>query len=502
MKKSMKPNSALVALAIASLAGNASANVAAAARVRVAPVPGAVSAVAPLLAAPAAGVARLTPALAAPAVTLTALHSAPDVARALTPAPAPAPAPRNRIFMTPAPINEDMSAADRMIEAATVLGALPNVGHADAASAHGAGASVENALTGGRAIATANDAPVPAGDALPGPSGQVVEAVSRLAPKIARMREEFSKVIVGQQEMIDSLLMGVLLQEHISLEGLPGVAKTLAAETLGAIIGVPSSRIQGTPDLRPSDITGAEVIDEDAEGRRTKRFEEGPIFARIVLFDEINRAQPRTQSATLSVMQERTVPTKSGQKKTPLLSMIATQNPIEQDGTYRLPEAQEDRFMFKVVVNEPNAAERKLIMKRFSGEEAAPTASQVVNEDEVREIGRMAKQVYASEEIRDYINNIIDALKVPGMFGLDYKGQIEQVMSTRASLMMLKAARMHAFMDGRAYVDVGDVKAVAHRVMRHRIIPSYNATLSRDKMIDKALGAAPMPIPPAQPSKG
>jgi MoxR-like ATPase len=323
----------------------------------------------------------------------------------------------------------------------------------------------------------------------------VVEGVARFKGKIDAMRSEFGKVIVGQREMIDSLLMGVMLQEHISLEGLPGVAKTLAAETLGAIIGVAHSRIQGTPDLRPSDITGAEIIEEDAQGRRSKRFEEGPIFARIVLFDEINRAQPRTQSSTLSVMQERKVPTRDGQKKTPLLMLIATQNPIEQDGTYRLPEAQEDRFMFKVNVPEPNAEERKIIMKRFSGEEPAPSASQVVTEEEVLEIGRLAKQVYASEEVRDYINNVIDALKVQGKFGLDFKGQIEQVMSTRASLMMLKAARMHAFMDGRAYVDVSDVKAVAHRVMRHRIIPSYNATLTRDQLVDKALGAAPIPKP-------
>ncbi|MDX6768959.1 MAG: MoxR family ATPase [Elusimicrobiota bacterium] len=487
MKKSPKLNAVLVALMVASLAGNASASVAAAARARVAPV-----AVVP----PAAAFSARAP-LAGPSLTAVSLSAAtPLRTDALLTAPMPVTlaAPAFRAAAAPA---DAPTAAARMTAAAEVLGALPAVGRADASTAHGAGVSVENALTGGRRIAAANDAPVPAGAdaALPGPSAQVVEAVSRLAPKIARMRAEFSKVIVGQQEMIDSLLMGVLLQEHISLEGLPGVAKTLAAETLGAIIGVPSSRIQGTPDLRPSDITGAEVIDEDAEGRRTKRFEEGPIFARIVLFDEINRAQPRTQSATLSVMQERTVPTKTGQRKTPLLSMIATQNPIEQDGTYRLPEAQEDRFMFKVLVNEPNAEERKLIMKRFSGEEAAPQASQVVTEEEVREIGRMAKQVYASDAMRDYINNVIDALKESGRFGLDFNGQIDQVMSTRASLMMLKAARMHAFMAGRAYVDAADVKAVAHRVMRHRIIPSYNATLTRDQMIDKALGAAPLPKP-------
>ncbi len=492
MKKSTKLNPVLVALIVASLAGNASASVAAAARVRVAPVA--------VVMPSAAGLARLAgpAALSGPSLTASTLLVAPRALLTTPAAPTEALAHPYQPAAAPLAAPADApTAAGRMAAASEVLGSLPNVGRADAASAHGAGVTVENALTGGRVIAAANDAPVPAGaDAgLPGPSVQVTEAVSRLAPKIRAMRAEFSKVIVGQQEMIDSLLMGVLLQEHISLEGLPGVAKTLAAETLGAIIGVPSSRIQGTPDLRPSDITGAEVINEDAEGRRTKSFEEGPIFARIVLFDEINRAQPRTQSATLSVMQERTVPTKSGQKKTPLLTMIATQNPIEQDGTYRLPEAQEDRFMFKVIVPEPNAAERKLIMKRFSGEEAAPTASQVVTEDEVREIGRMAKQVYASEEMRDYINNVIDALKVRGSFGLDFKGQIEQVMSTRASLMMLKAARMHAFMDGRAYVDVRDVKAVAHRVMRHRIIPSYDAKLTRDEMIDKALGAAPLPKP-------
>lgn len=494
MKKSKKLNPALAAMVIASLALQASAAGMTGARVRVAPVlPAGLGATGAALTAPS-----LTPALGglavpgvAPALALPAPSLAPSAPLSL-PAPAIAPALAPALAPAPAAANDGSSARSRMAAASEVLAALPDMGRANAGVAHGAGFAMERALTGASFSAAHDGVDTPAAGA---PNPEVVAGVERFKEKVAAMRSEFGKVIVGQREMIDSLLMGVLLQEHISLEGLPGVAKTLAAETLGAIIGVPHSRIQGTPDLRPSDITGAEIIEEDAQGRRTKRFEEGPIFARIVLFDEINRAQPRTQSSTLSVMQERKVPTRDGQKKTPLLMLIATQNPIEQDGTYRLPEAQEDRFMFKVNVPEPNAEERKLIMKRFSGEEAAPAASQVVTEEEVLEIGRLAKQVYASEEVRDYINNVIDALKVSGKFGLDFKGQIEQVMSTRAALMMLKAARMHAFMDGRPYVDVSDVKAVAHRVMRHRIIPSYNATLSRDQMIDKALGAAPLPKP-------
>lgn len=428
-----------------------------------------------------------------------ALSLSPASSRGFSPLSLAAPAPEQ----TPAA----PSAAARMRDAADALSGLEDLSARTPGGAHRAGVDVEAAMLGassvrGAALVPAADEPSGPAPAAPGvsPSGprpEIVAGAARYAPQIARMRAEFAKVIVGQREMIDSLLMGVLLQEHIALEGLPGVAKTLAAETLGAIIGVPHARIQGTPDLRPSDITGAEIIEEDASGRRTKRFEEGPIFARIVLFDEINRAQPRTQSATLSVMQERKVATRTGQKTTPLLMLIATQNPIEQDGTYRLPEAQEDRFMFKVNVPEPDAEARKLIMKRFSGEEPAPVAAQVVTEEDVREIGRLAKQVYVAEEMRDYINNVIDALKVPGRFGLDYGGQIEQVMSTRAALMILKSARMHAFMDGRAYVDVADVKAVAHRVMRHRIIVSYNASLSRDQLIDKALSAAPLPKPAA-----
>jgi MoxR-like ATPase len=499
MKKSRKTDPALAALTIVALAFHASAAGMTVARAGVAPVlPAGLGA----LRAPALAPA-LTPSLGA----LTATRLAPTLlpAPAMAPAaraslPAPSAAPAVSAGFAPAAAAADApTAASRMSAASSVLAAMPEAGRSDAGAAYGSGHSLENALTGGRSIAAASDAAVPDAAEPAGPRPEVVQGVARFAPKIDAMRSEFGKVIVGQTEMIDSLLMGVLLQEHISLEGLPGVAKTLAAETLGAIIGVKHSRIQGTPDLRPSDITGAEIIDEDAQGHRTKRFEKGPIFARIVLFDEINRAQPRTQSSTLSVMQERKVATRDAQLTTPLLMLIATQNPIEQDGTYRLPEAQEDRFMFKVNVPEPDAAERKLIMKRFSGEEPSPVAKQVVTEEEVLEIGRLAKQVYASEEVRDYINNVIDALKVKGAFGLDFKDQIDQVMSTRASLMMLKAARMHAFMDGRPYVDVSDVKAVAHRVMRHRIIPSYNATLSRDEMIDKALGAAPLPKPAPQP---
>lgn len=498
MKKSQKLNPALAAMTIASLALQASAAGMTGARVRVAPVlPAGLGASAAALTAPSltpAPGALAAPGLA-PALALPAPSLAPSAPLSL-PAPAIAPALAPLAAAPAAASDAPGSAASRMADAGRVLAGLPDVSKGGSESAHRSGNSMESALTGARLSAANDAAAVPAGgDGVAGPRPEVIAGVERFKEKIAAMRSEFGSVIVGQREMIDSLLMGVLLQEHISLEGLPGVAKTLAAETLGAIIGVPHSRIQGTPDLRPSDITGAEIIEEDAQGRRSKRFEEGPIFARIVLFDEINRAQPRTQSSTLSVMQERKVPTRDGQKKTPLLMLIATQNPIEQDGTYRLPEAQEDRFMFKVNVPEPDAEERKLIMKRFSGEEPAPVAKQVVTEDEVLEMGRLAKQVYASEEVRDYINNVIDALKVSGKFGLDFKGQIEQVMSTRASLMMLKAARMHAFMDGRAYVDVSDVKAVAHRVMRHRIIPSYNATLTRDQMVDKALGAAPLPKP-------
>jgi MoxR-like ATPase len=280
------------------------------------------------------------------------------------------------------------------------------------------------------------------------------------------------RVIVGQRAMVERLLIGLLSGGHVLLEGVPGLAKTLTVRTLADLIQARFSRIQFTPDLLPADLTGT-MIYNPREGSFAPKF--GPIFANLILADEINRAPAKVQSALLEAMQERQVTI--GDKSYPLAEpflVLATQNPIEQEGTYPLPEAQVDRFMLKLKVTYPTPAEERLILDRMTGPVLAPVKPVVAIEDIFRARQSVAS-IYMDEKIKDYLVNIVLATREPERFGLDLKPLVAYGASPRATIFLAQAARAHAFLRGRGYVTPEDVKAIALDVLRHRVIVTYEA---------------------------
>jgi MoxR-like ATPase len=285
-----------------------------------------------------------------------------------------------------------------------------------------------------------------------------------------------NKVIVGQKHLIDSLLIGLLSDGHILLEGVPGLAKTLAIKTLAQLIDSDYSRIQFTPDLLPADVVGTQIYSQKDETFQVKK---GPVFANFVLADEINRAPAKVQSALLEAMQEHQVTIGEHTFKLPNPFLVmATQNPIEQEGTYQLPEAQVDRFMLKVVIDYPTLEEEKLIIREnLAGQ--MPVVTPVVSKEEIIEARKVVNEVYIDEKIEQYIANIIFASRYPERYGLS---NLKEMMtfggSPRASIALAKAARAYAFIKHRGYVVPEDVRAVVHEVMRHRIGLSYEAEAS------------------------
>ncbi len=301
-------------------------------------------------------------------------------------------------------------------------------------------------------------------------------------------------VIVGQKHLIDSLLIGMLSDGHILLEGVPGLAKTLAIKTLSQLIDLDYSRIQFTPDLLPADVIGTMVYSQKDENFQVKK---GPVFANFILADEINRAPAKVQSALLEAMQEHqtTIGNNTFELPMPFLVM-ATQNPIEQEGTYPLPEAQMDRFMLKVIIDYPTLEEEKLIIRQNLGgafKTPAPvtTAQEIIN---AREIVRM---VYIDEKIEQYIADIVFATRYPERYGLeDLKDMISFGGSPRASINLAKAARAYAFIKRRGYVVPEDIRAVAHDVLRHRIGLSYEAeanNVSSEEIISRIINKVEVP---------
>lgn len=281
------------------------------------------------------------------------------------------------------------------------------------------------------------------------------------------------RVIVGQKHLVDSLLVSLLSGGHILLEGVPGLAKTLAIKTLSQLVDADYSRIQFTPDLLPADVTGTLVYSQREEKFLVKR---GPVFANFVLADEINRAPAKVQSALLEAMQEHqvTIGDETFGLPRPFLVM-ATQNPIEQEGTYELPEAQTDRFMLKVVIGYPTIDEEKLII-RENLQDALPTVKPVTTADEILRAREVVSQVYIDEKIEQYIADIVFATRYPERYGLgELKGMIAFGGSPRASISLAKAARSYAFVKHRGYVVPEDVRAMAHDVLRHRVGLSYEA---------------------------
>ena len=303
-----------------------------------------------------------------------------------------------------------------------------------------------------------------------------------------------NRVIVGQKHLIDSLLIGLLSDGHILLEGVPGLAKTLAIKTLAQLIDADYSRIQFTPDLLPADVVGTMIYSQKDENFQVKR---GPVFANFVLADEINRAPAKVQSALLESMQEHqvTIGEKTFKLPDPFLVM-ATQNPIEQEGTYQLPEAQVDRFMLKVIIDYPTLEEEKLII-RENIQGSLPTVTPVTTKEEIIRARQVVNEVYLDEKIEQYIADIVFASRYPDRYGIrEMKDMITFGGSPRASINLAKAARAYAFIKRRGYVVPEDVRAVVHDVMRHRIGLSYEAeasNVSSEEIISKIINKVEVP---------
>jgi MoxR-like ATPase len=304
---------------------------------------------------------------------------------------------------------------------------------------------------------------------------------------------EVHRVIVGQKYMIERLLIGLLTRGHILLEGVPGLAKTLAVKTISAAIDTRFQRIQFTPDLLPADLIGTMIFNQK-DGTFVPR--KGPIFANIILADEINRAPAKVQSALLEAMQERQVTI--GSTTYPLdepFLVMATQNPIEQEGTYPLPEAQIDRFMLKLKIDYPDQKEERQILDLMARDEAIPV-QKVVGPADILRVREVVKEVYMDDRIKDYIVQLVFATRKPQEFKLDLKDLIQFGASPRATIFLAQAARAHAFVKGRGYVTPEDIKAVGMDVLRHRIILTYEAEaeeLTTESVISRIFDAVQVP---------
>lgn len=320
------------------------------------------------------------------------------------------------------------------------------------------------------------------------------EMIEKQSGFVTNLQAGMDQVIVGQKHLVESLLIGLLADGHILLEGLPGLAKTLAIKTLSELIDADFSRIQFTPDLLPADVVGTMVYSQKSEEFKVKR---GPVFANFVLADEINRAPAKVQSALLEAMQERqvTIGKETFRMPQPFL-VLATQNPIEQEGTYPLPEAQVDRFMLKVIIGYPELQEEKRIIRQnITGEKIE--VKPILKPEEIMEARKVVRQVYIDEKIEQYIADIVFATRFPDKYGMkEMKEMISFGASPRASINLALAARAYAFIKRRGYVVPEDVRAVAHDVLRHRIGLSYEAeasNMSADEIVSQILNRVEVP---------
>lgn len=311
---------------------------------------------------------------------------------------------------------------------------------------------------------------------------------------VTNLTSGMERVIVGQKHLVESLLIGLLSDGHVLLEGVPGLAKTQAIKTLASLVDAKFSRIQFTPDLLPADVIGTMIYSQKEESFTV---EKGPVFANFVLADEINRAPAKVQSALLEAMQERqvTIGKETFALPKPFL-VLATQNPIEQEGTYPLPEAQVDRFMLKVVIDYPKLDEEKLIIRQnIKGESAS--VSPIMSTSEIMEARAVVRQVYLDEKIEQYIADIVFATRYPEKYGLsDIKDYIEFGASPRASINLALASRAYAFIKRRGYVIPEDVRAVAHDVLRHRLGLTYEAeanNVTPEEIVSKIINKIEVP---------
>ncbi len=327
--------------------------------------------------------------------------------------------------------------------------------------------------------------------------GQTVEAIRRNVEQqsqfVTRLRAEIARVIVGQEYMIDRLLVGLLANGHVLIEGVPGLAKTTAVKTLAEALHCTFSRIQFTPDLLPADLVGTQIYNPKDGGFSVKK---GPIFGNIILADEINRAPAKVQSALLEAMQERqvTIGQETFSLEAPFM-VLATQNPIEQEGTYPLPEAQLDRFMLKLRVSYPTRAEEREIMDRVDllhDTETNPVASK----EEILSAREVVNEVYVDEKAKNYIVDIVQATRHPEAFGLELQNLIEYGSSPRATMYLQQAARALAFLQGEGNVFPNDIKQIAMDVLRHRVIVTYEAeaeNVASEDIIRRILDTVPVP---------
>jgi MoxR-like ATPase len=320
------------------------------------------------------------------------------------------------------------------------------------------------------------------------------EAVAETSRWVAPLKHEIASVIVGQKPLIDSLLIALLTNGHVLLEGVPGLAKTLALKTLAGCISLGFRRLQFTPDMLPADIVGTMIYNPQDGAFRTKQ---GPIFSNLILADEINRAPAKVQSALLEAMQERqvTLGDQTFALPNPFL-VLATQNPLEQEGTYPLPEAQIDRFMMKVVISYPNRAEERAILDAMATSEPVLIPRPVVSAAEINSARHVVNQVYVDDKIRDYIVDVVLATRPPTPPILNLNGYIQNGASPRATIAMTLAARAMAFLNGRHFVVPQDVKSVALDVLRHRVVVTYEAeaeNITSENIITTILNALPVP---------
>src|ERR1043166_7349539 len=320
------------------------------------------------------------------------------------------------------------------------------------------------------------------------------DRIQRESAFIDLINLEMDKVIVGQKYMVDRLLIGLLSNGHILLEGVPGLAKTLAIKSLASCIHADFSRIQFTPDLLPADLIGTLIYNQKKEEFTVRR---GPIFSNFVLADEINRAPAKVQSALLEAMQERqvTIGDQSFKLPEPFL-VLATQNPIEQEGTYPLPEAQVDRFMLKLSIQYPSKQEEREIMDRMAETGKQIVTQPVVTPEQILKARKVVDSVYMDEKIKNYIVDLVFATRVPKTYNIDVGGLIQYGASPRAPIYLAIAAKAYAFLQGRGYVTPQDVKTIGMDVLRHRVIVSYEAEaedMTSESVIKRIFDEVPVP---------
>jgi len=302
---------------------------------------------------------------------------------------------------------------------------------------------------------------------------EIAAKVEQESPVLGLVKSEIRKVLVGQDYLVERLLLALLTNHHVLIEGVPGLAKTLSVTTLARVIHANFRRIQFTPDLLPADLIGTLIYNPRSGEFTTKK---GPIFANIVLADEINRAPAKVQSALLEAMQERqvTIGEESYKLGEPFL-VLATQNPIEQEGTYPLPEAQVDRFMLKLKINYPSKAEEHQILRRMARSAPDLEVDKVLEPSDILRLRTLADEIYMDEKVEEYIVNVVEATRNPEAYGLQIRDLIRYGASPRATIYLAMGARAHALLEGRGYVTPQDVKSIGMDVLRHRVIVSYEA---------------------------